>query len=475
MDSLDNTMADLPPANSLSVIVTHPTEAEQRHTWTLTAADWAGALTQEQYLEREPYLATVPLNRDGGITHWILTTDADSSENEQRRILSSCESYKKKVLVAPAGSDGNVTEEIGHGVGSVHTDPQFRGRSYASRLLAEVGPQLARWDVAPAWQKPDPNGSSSGNGATKKKTTAICSALWSDIGKTFYAKKGWVPYASQHVEFAGVSVAGTASTNGGQGNLPSTPITYSNVGDLCAIDVAATKRKLVKTAADTGKTAMAFSPCHDQLLWHLYRDSYIASIVFPDRDPNLGDVSAEDNANTTLNGGRASPASSSSSSSSPSRQPRSGAALRRHPGAPEANEIKGIAVGPEGQRVWAVWVRDYSTTAGPRTPGKNTLYILRLVVENEEELEKEGADHGVAAEAFKTVIRAAQDFAAEWGCGRVSLWNPTGVVERLLRNSGLEHEVVERETASIPSLMWYGEGVRTEDVIWVNNEKYCWC
>lgn len=468
-------MADLPAADSPSVIVTHPTEAEQRHTWALTAADWAGALTHEQYLEREPYLTTVPLNRDGGITHWILTTDANDSESKQRRILSSCESYKKKVLVAPAGGNGNVTEEIGHGVGSVHTDPQFRGRSYASRLLAEISPRLANWDVAPAWQKPAVNGSTDENGAAKK-TAAICSALWSDIGKTFYAKKGWVPYASQHVEFASTRATGSeASSNGGQGRLPSTPITYRNVGGLSAIDVAATKRKLIKTVAETGKTAMAFSPCHDQLLWHFYRDSYIASIVFPDRDPNLADVPPGGNVNTTLSGGRASPASSSSTSSSPSRQPRSGAALRRHPGAPEANEVKGIAVGPEGQRVWAVWVRDYSTIAGAETPDKNKLYILRLVIENEEELEKEGADHSLAAEAFKTVIRAAQDFAAEWSCGRVDMWNPTGLVAQLLRDSGLDHEIVEREQASIPSLMWYGEGVRTEDVIWVNNEKYCWC
>ncbi|KAH7035521.1 uncharacterized protein B0I36DRAFT_318527, partial [Microdochium trichocladiopsis] len=428
-----------------------------------------------------PYLTTVPLNRDGGITHWILTTndnngndnDADAGSGRSRRpLLSSCESYKKIVLVADPGS-GQVREEIGHGIGSVFTSTEYRGRSYASRMLGEVGTKLANWDLSPSY-KPAP-GSGSGSSGSKK---AICSALWSDIGKKFYAKKGWIPFASQHVEFA----ACKGEQHGAAAKLPSTPITYANLAKFCAIDEAAVRSKLVKTAAATGKTAMAFAPSHDQMLWHLYRDSYIASIVLPDRDPSLAaDVDGQPgNATAATNGttakGRESPASSSSSSS-PSRQPRSGAALRRHPGAPEANEVKGIAVGPEGRRVWAIWTRNYATPAGPDAPQKNTLYILRLVVENEDEIGKDGDGEAAATttEAFRAVIRAAQAFAAEWGCAHVDLWNPTGVVARLLRDSGLEHEVVEREEASIPSLMWYGEGTRTEDVVWVNNEKYCWC
>ncbi|KAJ1331797.1 acetyl-CoA:lysine N6-acetyltransferase [Microdochium nivale] len=463
MGSADTTMADLPAATSPSVVLAHPTDDEKRQTWTMNANEWAGALTPEEYLERELYLVTIPINRNGGITHWILTTsgndiaEAGSSSGSERLLLSSCESIMKKVLVASPTGDGAITEEIGHGIGSVYTSPEFRGRSYASRMLAEVGVQLENWDLAP-------QGADISSSKNKKK--AICSTLWSDIGKKFYAKKGWVPFASQHVEF----LAGDfhREISAAKAKLPSTPITYGNVADFCALDEAALREKLAKTARETGKTAMAFSPSHDQMLWHLYRDSYIASLVFPDRDPNLANVEDGKN-NTTTNDRGNSPSPSSSSSASPPRQPRSAAALRRHPGKLEANEVKGIAVGPVGRRVWAIWMRNYSK--GPLSPKDNTLYILRLVVENEDQQH----DNAQLVESFTAVIRAAQTTAQQWSCGRVDLWNPEGVVARLLRDSELEHEVIEREEASIPSLMWYGEGTKSEDVVWVNNEKYCWC
>ncbi|KXJ95660.1 hypothetical protein Micbo1qcDRAFT_171989 [Microdochium bolleyi] len=470
-------MADLPAATSPSVVLAHPTDDEKRQTWALTAAEWAGALTLDQYLEREPYLTTIPVSRDGGMTHWILTTNDDngSSGSSERPLLSSCESIMKTVLVASPEGDGQVTEEIGHGIGSVYTSPEFRGRSYASRMLAEVGVQLENWDLAPQ----EGTATKQQQQQQKKKKKAICSALWSDIGKKFYAKKGWIPFASQHIEFpAGHHHDSTAKAKG----LTSTPITYDNLAGFCALDEAALRERLSRTARETGKTVMAFAPSHDQMLWHLYRDSYIASIVFPDRDPHLADDPIDNDKDNTItntngstngstNGGR----SGSSSSSSPTRQPRSGDALRRHPGKLEANEVKGIAVGKPGRRVWAFWTRNYSK--GPESPKDNTLYILRLTIENEEQYDAHSEqEKQELADSLVAVIRAAQATAQEWSCGRVDLWNPDGLVARLLlRDSGLEHEVVEREESSIPSLMWYGAGTKTEDAVWLCNEKYAWC
>lgn len=44
-------------------------------------------------------------------------------------------------------------------------------------------------------------------------------------------------------------------------------------------------------------------------------------------------------------------------------------------------------------------------------------------------------------------------------------------MEKLLVRKGVGYQREERETDSIASLMWYGEG----EVEWVANEKFAWC
>ncbi|KAJ4289425.1 hypothetical protein N0V88_006905 [Collariella sp. IMI 366227] len=65
----------LPPATSPLLILTTPTPSERLRTWALTYPMWGPALSESDYLTREAYLTTVPLARDGGITHWILTVE----------------------------------------------------------------------------------------------------------------------------------------------------------------------------------------------------------------------------------------------------------------------------------------------------------------------------------------------------------------------------------------------------------------
>lgn len=368
-----------PDSSSDSLYVTHPTPEEKLATWNLNSVNWGSALSVPDYLEREQYLTTVPLARDGGVTHWILV-DRTLPPNE-RPLLASCESLCKPALVS---RNGVITEGITHGIGSVFSQPKFRGKGYASRLLRELGPMLKDWQV-------DQNAS------------CPFSILYSDIGKKYYAKFGWVPFPSTHIAFPPA-----ASTT----PFIAKPLAYSDLEELCVLDEKYIRQGL-QTAKD-GKIHVALIPNHDVMQWHHKREDFVSGKIFG-----------------------------------------------------KSPTIKGAIAGEPGSRVWAIWTRAFY---GPLKPeAGNTLHILRLVIEDETNVEAN-------ANKLKGILKIAQAEAKEWQLGHVELWNPTEVVKQMIKRTGLEHSEVEREEESIASLMWYGEGNGTsDDIEWVGNEKYGWC
>ena len=107
----------------------------------------------------------------------------DKSEPEgSRTILSSCETYKKKALLA---HDGTVEEVSTHGIGSVYCRPEFRGKGYAKRMFEELSSQLDTWKM---------------EGEVRGRS--LFTVLFSDIGKKFYAQFGWEPFLSSHISLA---------------------------------------------------------------------------------------------------------------------------------------------------------------------------------------------------------------------------------------------------------------------------------
>ncbi|KAI2619062.1 hypothetical protein GGS26DRAFT_584709 [Hypomontagnella submonticulosa] len=399
MGSVSQDTYVLPEAKAPTLVLAHPTDVEKLRTWTLNHNEWGGALTLEEYLKREPYFTGIPLTRDGGMTHWILTDSAWSPElGGDRPVLASCESIRKRVLVAAPG-DTEVRNGVGHGIGSVFTYPEFRSQGYGGRMLKDVGAALRKWQ----------SGSYGG-------CDVVCSALWSDIGKLYYAKKGWAAFPSLHVEFP--ASAGQAQESEGK----VLPITYDNLEALCQRDEQLLGETLLRTARETGRTSVAFAPDHDQMRWHLYRDDFITSILFKSAGPNT---------------------------------------------------IKGALAGTqEGRRVWALWSRSYHGSIPAKNVDNNKLYILRLFVESEATEGENPSDETL--EAFKAVVQMAQREAAAWHLGKIDMWNPTPITKKLIERCGIQHRWVDREEDSIPSMMWYGdEDVR--DIEWVANEKYCWC
>lgn len=422
----------LPDASSPRLVLAHPTPAERARTWSLTHPLWGPALSRADYLAREAYLATVPLARRGGLTHWILTVAG--LEPDRRPVLSSCETLRKRAVYAPASGNGDgdgddqVREGVAYGVASVFTDPAFRGKGYASRMLSELARKLRRGKTG---GKGPVNGDGEGEGedGAGELEDSLFSVLYSDIGKTFYARHGWMPFPSTHVSFKprsrpAQSSGGDGDGNGGGGGQQeeekeeeaaavARTIGYHELAELCSVDERLVRAELARRARAAGRTQAALLPELDAMLWHLMREDFMTQRIFG-RTP----------------------------------------------------AVRGAVAGEPGRRVWAVWTRGYY--GGLRRTDGNTLHVLRVVVEDETRPDEE------LAAGLRAVVRTAQAEAAEWNTPEVHVWNPPPRLRGLVEKCGVEHEFVVRDKNSIASLMWHGEEP-TVDVDWVANEKFAWC
>ena len=132
----------LPLSTSASLALVHPTEAERRATWLLNGQSWRGALSLPAYLRREEVLGNQSLTSNGGLSFWVLV-ETSTAPSTPRRILASCETIRKRALIAKPGH--RVEEVVSHGIGSVFCDPQLRGRGYAGRMMRELGQRLDTW------------------------------------------------------------------------------------------------------------------------------------------------------------------------------------------------------------------------------------------------------------------------------------------------------------------------------------------
>lgn len=220
--------APLPNVTDPSVVLTNPTPDELRQTWRISHPSWGPGLTLDQYLEREAYMLTTALARDGGLTPWILTDSA--TESPQRPVLSSCETIKKRAVVADAR--GVITDVTAHGVASVFTDTACRSRGYAGRMMALLGEELARREEA-------------------APGAARFSVLFSDIGPKFYANHQWLPMGNSHLEFP-VAEATPANTT-----MPAhiTEINDGHLAALAARDEQLLRAQLAQPLADSSSSS----------------------------------------------------------------------------------------------------------------------------------------------------------------------------------------------------------------------------
>ncbi|KHN97023.1 uncharacterized protein MAM_05132 [Metarhizium album ARSEF 1941] len=245
----------LPSATSSSLTLAEATQDEKVYIWTRHQHVWAPRLTPQAYVDREEYLLTSQLARDGGHTSWILTdptsTDAHGAPGG-RPILSSVETYRKRAIVRDP--DGTVRDVTAHGLASVFTFDEFRRRGYAGRMLALVGESLAKQQA-------------------REPGSAEFSVMFSDIGKDFYANHQWMPFPSTHMSFPAKPPPATRPDD------QLTPVTGDNLPAVAQLDEQTLRRKLAGPPGKGFKVRAAIVPDFATYDWQLARERLICNYM----------------------------------------------------------------------------------------------------------------------------------------------------------------------------------------------------
>ncbi|RSM00704.1 hypothetical protein CEP52_008985 [Fusarium oligoseptatum] len=357
---------DLPPVSSPSLILANPTSEERLRIWKATHPHWGPALTIEDYVRREDDNLEAPLARDGGVTSWILT-DGNLPANE-RPILSSCETYKKRALVS--SKEGAIREGIAYGVASVFTFIECRGKGYASKMMSLLAEELR-------------------GRQQKNQGDADFSVLWSDVGKKFYNAVGWKPFESTFLELPATKTEPTSDPT----------LKLITVDDLPTL--ADRDEKLIrnKIASSSSQIRAAVLPDLTTLRWHLHRENFMCKHIFS-------------------------------------------------------------RFGLSGLEAFY---------GGLEKPEKNTIHVIRLVIEDE------SISDEVLVAGLRAIGNAAQKEATEWLCSKVEIWNPEDRIRRVTEGiQELGAKFIVRESENLASMQWFGEN-SIEEVEWVANEKFAWC
>lgn len=245
-------MADIQQAmlldsQSSDLVLRHPTAEECATIWTSTSASWMDSLTLPAYLEESSYLTTIPLARDKGMTTWILV-DRNLPPN-QRPVLCSCESFRKRSLTSD--SNGNVRDNIVHGIAGVFCPPEYRGRAFPQRMLQELAKILSSWQT--------------------NTIPSVGSILYSDIGKKYYAKLGWHPNTTNtHIEFPPRQVVKSSLVQ---------DVAVEDLEALCKRDEAMVRKAM--TIPDREVTArITILPDLNHMLWHIAKEEFACNYLF---------------------------------------------------------------------------------------------------------------------------------------------------------------------------------------------------
>lgn len=357
---------ELPPASSPSLHIDHPTEEECLGIWTMTSDSWRDSLPLPLYIAESKFLTTIPLARDGGMTTWILVEK--SFPPNKRPILCSCESFRKKCIISDP--QGNSEDIIVHAIASVYCTPEYRGRGYASKHMVEMSKTLREWQ--------------------SEHGQPVASILYSDIGKEFYARFGWIPNdRNTHLVFPPSSEVAKS--------FLVRPIHEEDLQTLCQKDEEMIRATMAEPD-EIIKLRFTILPNLDHMLWHIRKEDFACEYIF-------GNVP----------------------------------------------QVKGAISGRLGKQVWAIWTHRYYSHPADGA-GDNVLYILRLVVEGDKTANKlspyareamhmieEDAEY---AEPLMAVLQAAQKEAVEWRLDHVKLWEPSPFVRALIAKNGLDCEEV---------------------------------
>lgn len=266
-----NSQSSLPSADSPDVVLVPATPEERIESIKLNSVAWKGPLDTKTYIAREDHLFQQRLTRDG-LTCWLLVDRRQPAG--KRTILSSCETYKKRALLAYGGQVEDIST---HGVGSVYCRPEFRGQGYAKKMLEELTKKLDTWQMD-----------------NERRDRSLFSVLFSDIGKNFYAQFGWKPFSSSHISLRPIT---REEYSQDVNKLPVSRALFAEDvrSSMCNDEVLQKQRELLRLASEkTPGAKVAITPDFDHFVWHWAREEFYADKLYPHRDPPVIKGAGED-------------------------------------------------------------------------------------------------------------------------------------------------------------------------------------
>lgn len=126
------------PDGPVEVAVGEATPEQQLQCCRLAGTAFAAPLSQDQYVELEDYLGSLPLDMDKGRRYWCLFPT-----NDPNCILAMCKTLHRFILVKDG--HGALSEGDGFCIASVITNPDYRKSGLASVLMEHV----AKWMDGP--------------------------------------------------------------------------------------------------------------------------------------------------------------------------------------------------------------------------------------------------------------------------------------------------------------------------------------
>ncbi|KAJ3055828.1 hypothetical protein HK097_009031 [Rhizophlyctis rosea] len=235
MLSLDTTASE-----TAAFIVRRATPEQIRQAWTNNHVSWgAPDLELDQYIQREILLGQTPFATDRET--WVLApTDAPSDTLD---FVAACETYRRPMLLGDG--KGGVKEGVCVSIASVFTPEQHRGKGYAGMLLTVIMEMI------------------------KADETVLASTLYSEVGKTYYAKFGW-DYAPSYV--GTILVESYPETNP---STPPTPILASEIATVIWEDVDVLTEEMKTNISET----FLVLPTAEAIQWFHACADYYAPIV----------------------------------------------------------------------------------------------------------------------------------------------------------------------------------------------------
>ncbi|CAE6447084.1 unnamed protein product [Rhizoctonia solani] len=178
------------------LVLRQASRAQEIESRKLTSVQWAKWYDLEGYLQRLEYLESLDHASGGLLITWVLVP---ANDPETLEILSTCQTYKRDILVLPAG-EATSKQDTGYAIASVFTPAEHRGKGYAARMMSLLHFALARPEGVPPFPE------EWGNFPSLVRQPGMVSVLYSGVGP-YYSRcapgqgSGWTVVGTRTAEW----------------------------------------------------------------------------------------------------------------------------------------------------------------------------------------------------------------------------------------------------------------------------------